>query len=101
MYPWQVKIKPLRPRWRQLLEIVRSELPWLHTRPISGVVAHHRVHAVRPVGRRLQEGHPLRGELLETLVAVVDRQAQSAHAALLQLACGARSVRWSCVGLDV
>jgi len=29
MYPWRFKIKPFRPRWWQLLEIVRRELPGL------------------------------------------------------------------------
>src|SRR5262249_16405089 len=48
--------------------------------PVTGVVAHDRLDAVGPVGRLLQEGDALGGQLLVGLAAVVDGQADAAHA---------------------
>jgi hypothetical protein len=67
-------------------EILRGVLLLLdQDQPVTRVVAHDRLDAIRAVGRLLQEGHALGAEFLVGLAAVVDSQSQATHLALLQL----------------
>src|SRR5918995_6356704 len=54
--------------------------------PVAGVVAHHSLDAVGPIGGLLHELHALGDELVVGLVAVVDAETEAAHLPLGQLA---------------